>query len=83
MVLEPCQTYSKANKDVKLFKCQYNWYGPYGCFQEYNVIVVAESETVALGVLLQDYLGEPKDWTIEEIDINVDIPYSILISERG
>ena len=55
--------------NLKVFKCEYNWIGNYGNYQEANYIIVANNETEALGIALEQIpTSKKKDWEIEEID---------------
>ena len=54
---------------MKTFIGKYRWYGSYGAYASFDYIVVANTESEALGLLLET---EPKttadDWNLEEVD---------------
>jgi len=55
-------------KSLKVFHCSYYWHGNRGAFEEIETIVVAECESVALGLALTEYPSSSKeDWSVTEI----------------
>ena len=56
---------------MKVFNARYFKSGPYGWFEEYEYVIVAETSSVALGMALETKIdSEAKDWTVTEIDTN-------------
>lgn len=56
---------------MNTYHCSYSWTGGWGAFQEYDAIVIAETESVALGLLLEAYSDTSAcDWSIEKVDTN-------------
>lgn len=66
---------------MKVFHGSFGWHGGRGAFKEIEVIVVAETEFVALGQCLMDYpLTTARDWKFKEIDTQQNAV--ILVSTR-
>ena len=57
---------------MKIWKAFYHWSGGYGAYQCYYAVVVAETEQVALGLVLEEYSDTPaKGWSLSEIDSSI------------
>lgn len=53
---------------LKTYSAEYNWYGSWGCYQEYYAIIIANTASEALGFALQTFEDTvAQHWTIEEI----------------
>lgn len=58
----------KIEDKFKVFHCNWLYTGSYGSYEEYDCIVIAETESVALGMALYFYPDtDAARWTIEEI----------------
>lgn len=58
-------------QSLKVFKCEHSWTGGYGNYDRDSYIIVANNETEALGIALEQIpTSKKKDWEIEEIDIS-------------
>jgi len=55
----------------KIFNCSYSKTGSWGYYRDIYAVVVAETKSEALGLLLMRYPDVMGDvWTFEEININ-------------
>lgn len=54
---------------MKLWHCQYRWYGGFGAYQFYDCISIADTSDKAIELAMGlCKFGEPKEnWTAEEI----------------
>ena len=65
----------------KVWHASYSWHGGWGAYQEYEVIVVAESASRAHTWVVMEYKDTaPECWTINEIPTDKDGTHHI--SER-
>ena len=67
---------------MKVYNASYRETWRYGGFQEYEFIIIANTESEALGLALESSAGgKSNHWTIEEI--NTDKTFAYQISERS
>lgn len=65
----------------KVFLASYDWSGRMGAYQEYKIIVVAETASRAHTWVVMEYREtSPADWTIKEIPTDKDGTH--FVSER-
>lgn len=53
----------------KIWRCCYRWSGGRGGFQDYDCVVIAETESKAIGMALMEYSDtKPDCWKAYEIE---------------
>ena len=63
---------------MNVYTCNYHWYGGRGAYEDIYTLVIAETESVALGLVLEKYTHTmAKDWTVLEIDTSIRDVYEI------
>ena len=63
---------------MKTFLAEYNWNGAYGAFEYKDVVVIAESESAALGLVLMSYEDtQAENWTFKEINTKIEGVYYV------
>jgi len=68
----------RIEPSFKVWHAQYSWRGGYGTFQEYDIIVIAETKERAHSWVVMEYQKtSPKDWEVTEIPTNKDGTYFI------
>lgn len=67
---------------MKVWRAEYYWGGGYGAYQSYYAVVVAETKSVALGLVLEEYADtDAEGWELSEIDTTAaEVHY---ITEKG
>ncbi len=66
----------------KVFYCSYRWSGRMGAYEEKEVIVIAETEGVALSLVVHEYADTvATDWTATEIPTDKQLVHHV--SERS
>jgi len=53
---------------LKVFTAEYNETWNYGGYETIHTVVVANTESEALGLVLTCYSNLPNNWSIEEVD---------------
>lgn len=67
---------------LRVWQCSYSWSGGWGAFQDYEVVVVAEIESKAIGMAVQEFKEtDPKLWKAFEIPTDKEGVH--FISERS
>lgn len=71
---------------MKIWHCSYYWSGGYGAYQQYEYIVIADTNEEASQMVMKaceeenDYKTQRKDWIVTEIPMEKGTHY---ISEKG
>ncbi len=69
---------NKQEPKMKVFKASYTWYGGFGAFDYMWCVVIAEHETIALGLALESYPNtKASDWSVEELDLEKTAVYEL------
>ena len=55
---------------LKVFTAEYNETWNYGGYETIHTIVVANTESEALGLVLEAYSDLPDNWCVEEVDMS-------------
>ena len=59
--------------NMKTYIGHYFWQGRFESYQEYDAVVIANSKSHALGLLLMEYKDTSSEfWEVEEIDGNTE-----------